>query len=70
MYCMNGSWFFQTRESDHGPFPTEERARLELKRYVDEMHYFDSIGPAEAKLTPKQGKNDYANFTLVDKDSP
>lgn len=70
VYCMNGSWFFQTREVDHGPFPTEDSARAELARYVDEMHYFDSISPEEAKLTPKANGNDYADFTLVDKDSP
>lgn len=70
VFCMNGSWFFQTREADHGPFSSEDSARAELQRYVDEMHYFDSIGPEEAKLTPKTATNDYANFSLVDKDSP
>jgi len=70
LYCMNGKWFFQTREADHGPYPSEETAQVELQRYVDEMHYFDAIGPEQARLTSKQNTGDYASFTLVDKDSP
>lgn len=70
VYCMNGKWFFQTREADHGPYASEQAAQVELQRYVEEMHYFDGIGPEEAKLTSKQSTSDYASFSLVDKDSP
>lgn len=70
VYCVNGKWFFTTREVDHGPFPSEQSARVELQRYVDEMRFFDEIGPDKARLTSRQSSNDYANFSLVDKDAP
>ena len=70
VYCMNGKWFFQTREVDHGPYPSEDAARIELQRYVEEMDYFDAIGPEEARLTSRQSANEYASFTLVDKEPP
>ena len=37
VFCLNGEWYFQTRESDHGPFTRREAAELALQRYVDEM---------------------------------
>ena len=70
VYCMNGKWFYQTRESDHGPFPSREAASADLARYVDEMKYFDDISPEDAKLTPKSQTEGYASFSLVDKGIP
>jgi len=70
VYCMNGKWFYQTRESDHGPFPSREAASMDLARYVEEMKYFDGISPEEAKLTAKSQTDGYASFSLVDKDTP
>jgi len=37
VFCLNGEWFFQTRESDHGPFTKREAAEQALDRYVNEM---------------------------------
>ncbi len=68
LYCINGKWFFQTREADHGPYPSKEAAQVELQRYVEEMNYFDAIGPEQARLTTKQNNTDYASSSLVDKD--
>ena len=68
VFCQNGKWFYQTREDDHGPFPTREAAEVDLQRYVDEMAFFDEArdgAPAE-----KSGRHDpdFANFSLVEKD--
>ena len=68
VFCQNGKWFYQTREDDHGPFPTREAAEIDLKRYVDEMDFFDGIkkGAPNDESSPKDP--DFANFSLVDKD--
>ncbi len=68
VFCQNGGWFYQTREDDHGPFPTREAAERDLKRYVEEMDFFDGVrkgSPADDR-TPKDPN--FANFSLVDKD--
>ncbi|MEZ5553341.1 MAG: DUF6316 family protein [Pseudomonadales bacterium] len=68
LFCLNGNWFFQTREEDHGPFPTREAASRELKRYVDEMSYFDSVA-GEVRVKPRTSERAFADFKLVDKDA-
>jgi len=45
--CMNGKWFFQTREQDHGPYPSEGVAQIELERYVSEMKFFSDVKKAD-----------------------
>ncbi len=68
VFCQNGKWFYQTREDDHGPFPTREAAELDLQRYVDEMAFFDDAkGDAPAEK-PSYQDPDFANFSLVEKD--
>ncbi len=67
VFCMNGSWFYQTREADHGPFPTREAALVDLKRYIDEMAFFEDATPEDAPPPDSPG---YADFKLVDKDAP
>lgn len=69
VFCQNGKWFFQTREDDHGPFPTREAAEVNLQRYVDEMAFFETAHdgtPATEQPQPKDP--DFANFSLVEKD--
>ncbi len=68
VFCQNGSWFFQTREDDHGPFPTREAAELDLKRYVDEMAFFDGVKDGAVSDKTAAPGVDFANFSLVDKD--
>lgn len=43
LFCLNGEWFFQTRERDHGPFTKREAAEQALDRYVDEMQDMELI---------------------------
>lgn len=68
VFCQNGSWFFQTREDDHGPFPTRAAAELDLQRYVDEMAFFDGVKKGAVSDKTATGDEDFANFSLVDKD--
>jgi len=68
VFCMNGKWFYQTREVDHGPFPTRDAALLDLQRYVDEMAFFDGITGDDAGISKDRKADGYADFSLVDKD--
>ena len=34
--CMNGQWYFATREGECGPFASKEIARREVERYLTE----------------------------------
>lgn len=68
VFCLNGKWFYQTREVDHGPFATREAAERDLQRYVDEMCFFDSVRRAPGSATPARTNGNFADFSLVDKD--
>jgi hypothetical protein len=68
VFCQNGRWFYQTREDDHGPFPTREAAELDLKRYVDEMAFFQNAKGDTPTELPSLKDPGFANFSLVDKD--
>jgi hypothetical protein len=68
VFCQNGKWFFQTREDDHGPFPTREAAEVNLARYVNEMAFFDDAHDGTPTEKPGHQDPDFANFSLVEKD--
>jgi len=34
IFCMNGSWYFATREGEQGPFFSRTRAEDALKRFL------------------------------------
>ncbi|MGE0623625.1 MAG: DUF6316 family protein [Pseudomonadales bacterium] len=67
VFSLNGRWYYQTREDDHGPFPSREAAERDLARYVEEMRFFDGVrkGGSDAASARKPG---FGDFTLVDKD--
>ena len=67
VFCQNGKWFFETREDDHGPFATREAAEKDLLRYIEEMSFFDGVQKGAGSSTAADP--DFANFSLVDKDS-
>lgn len=50
IFSLNGQWYFQTREHDHGPFQSRAVADRELARYVSEMEHFASIDSGRIKL--------------------
>lgn len=70
VFCLNGKWYYQTREDDHGPFATREAAEVDMQRYVDEMRFFhgvqDGSGPVTETGEPQD--TDFPELTLVDKD--
>jgi len=37
LFCMDGEWFFQTPENNHGPFTKREAAEQALERFVDDQ---------------------------------
>jgi len=69
VFCLNGAWYYQTREDDHGPFPTRAAAERDLARYVEEMQFLENVTdgapppPDSDEATPG-----FADFTLADKD--
>lgn len=67
LFCLNGRWYYQTREDDHGPFPSLEAAERDLARYVEEMRFFDGERSGGSTGTPGE-RPGFANFSLVDKD--
>ena len=68
VFCQNGKWFYQTREDDHGPFPTRQAAEVDLQRYVDEMAFFDDAHDGNPAEKGSLQDPEFANFSLVDKD--
>ena len=69
VFCQNGKWFYQTREDDHGPFPTREAATEDLQRYMDEMAFFDDAHDGTPTIDKaKLDDPNFANFSLVEKD--
>ena len=43
--CCEGSWYFQTRLGDRGPYDTLEEAELWLERYVETMGFVEENKP-------------------------
>jgi len=74
VYCMNGEWFFETREDDHGPYATRQAAEADLSRYTDEMSYLDGAdkppAPEIARQSGKLSDLKISDLRLVDKDEP
>jgi hypothetical protein len=68
VFSQNGKWFYQTREDDHGPFPSREAAELDLQRYVDEMSFFNNVREGAPAEGPNLKDPGFANFSLIDKD--
>ena len=36
-FCVNGDWFYQTREGNRGPFDSQEAALRDAQQYQHEM---------------------------------
>jgi hypothetical protein len=74
VFWMNGEWFFETREDDHGPYASRDAAEAELDRYVDEMSDLGEIDkPPVQEVAKRQGSfRDLkgSDLELIDKDEP
>ncbi len=53
IFSLNGQWYFQTREHDHGPFANRTTAEMELARYVSEMSHFATLLRSEERILGK-----------------
>ena len=71
VFCMNGDWFFQTREDDHGPYRSREEAEIELARYAKEMNYLDAMdkppAPETASSNHQSDAPNGSDRTIIDK---
>ncbi|MFP6835977.1 MAG: DUF6316 family protein [Pseudomonadales bacterium] len=71
VFCMNGEWFFQTREDDHGPYHSREEAQIELTRYAKEMNYLDAmdkpLAPEAASSNGQPASPTNSDRAIVDK---
>jgi hypothetical protein len=51
VFLQNGAWYFAAREGDQGPYPTRDRALVEMQRFIrvhTELKEF-SFGLAQAR---------------------
>ncbi len=56
LFCMNGEWYFQTREQDHGPFTRREAAEAAMSQYATEM---DDLMPfSQSRLAESKESTD------------
>jgi len=60
VFCLNGEWFFQTREDDHGPFTRREAAEQALARYVSEMQEFGDATPSYPSVQTPATANQFS----------
>jgi Domain of unknown function (DUF6316) len=40
--CINGEWYYHTREGVRGPFPSQADAENELAHFINVMQYIES----------------------------
>jgi hypothetical protein len=43
LFCMNGQWYFCTREGDYGPYASRNIAERALKRFVGDKVDLDGF---------------------------
>ena len=43
LFCMNGQWYFCTREGDYGPYASKDIAERALKRFVNDKVELDGF---------------------------
>jgi hypothetical protein len=66
VFCLNGKWYYQTRETDHGPYPTRNAAEHDLQRYINEMEYLDGVAPEDTHAGTDE--ETFSNLSVDDKD--
>jgi len=64
IFCMNGQWYFCTREGDYGPYGSKDIAERALKRFVNDKVELDGFQRSRVR-EPKPGKP-----TLAERLSP
>ena len=47
LYCLNGEWYFQTRDEDRGPYTKREAAEAALETYCGEMADLAGLSPID-----------------------
>ncbi|MBV1905423.1 MAG: hypothetical protein KUG75_05045 [Pseudomonadales bacterium] len=51
---LNGSWYFLAREGERGPYPSSEKAKIALERFVTESIWLEE--QKVSKLTVQTNK--------------
>jgi hypothetical protein len=65
--CVDGSWYFSTREGDCGPFPTKKVAVREMERYLAECRALTRFQTARERRLAL-GPRAMLDFALVPMD--
>jgi len=60
VFCINGEWYFASREGDKGPYLSGPAAEKEMHRYASEMGHLKEL---KQSLTPDESIEE---FTLLD----
>lgn len=69
LYCLNGEWYFQTREEDRGPYTRREAAEAALERYCGEMSDltgFDDFNAIDYDVEQRQKPGNGFSLALLD----
>ena len=53
VFCMNGQWYFSSREGDCGPFATQAVARHALERFLSEKVELAAFQRSRERGVPK-----------------
>jgi len=64
IYCVDGEWFYRTREGRRGPFVSETALRADMLSFVGTMEYLDENG------VELPGNVDQGDVTCIDLDTP
>jgi hypothetical protein len=67
VFLQNGAWYFAAREGDQGPYPTRDRALVEMQRFIrvhTELKEF-SFGLAQARTDAARDQVEPAQEPVV-----
>ncbi len=58
-FCMDGKWYFSTRESEEGPFSSREAAEAALERYLNSLEMLKKLQtPEKVEKDPDVDRGD------------
>ncbi len=64
-FCMDGKWYFSTRESEEGPFGSREAAEAALERYLNSLEMLQKLQTPEK--VEKSSDSDRGDPTIWDR---
>ncbi len=66
-FCMDGKWYFSTRESEEGPFGSREAAEAALERYLNSLEMLKKLQTPDQVAKSEDDKKDRGDPTIWDR---